>query len=106
MNNMNDKNVKFCITRLPELKEFWNKVNFLIDQLIDEFQKTNTFQAIELLEWIKNSDLEYKREIRRFNELIKIVDSTNTSRSHLLKIKKLVIELNNHIFSVFELKIS
>ncbi len=103
---MNDKNLKFSIVRFPELKEFWNKVNFLCDQLIDEFQKTNTFQAIELLEWIKNSDLEYKREIRRFNELIKIVDSTNTSRSHLLKIKKLVIELNNHIFSVFELKIS
>ncbi len=103
---MNDKNLKFSIVRFPELKEFWNKVNFLCDQLIDEFQKTNTFQAIELLEWIKNSDLEYKREIRRFNELIRIVDSMNTSRSHLLKIKKLVIELNNHIFSVFELKIS
>lgn len=83
------------------LKRFWNKTHYLCDKLIAEYQRLDDKEAIEMVEWVKNSDLEYNKELRRFNDLFRFTEALDTSRRQKRKIVRLTKKLYDHIFSVF-----
>ncbi|UCC19185.1 MAG: hypothetical protein JSV62_13950 [Promethearchaeota archaeon] len=99
-NIMLEGKTNYCIP--DNLNTFWDKTYILCNKLIKEYQKLDDQEAIEMLEWIKNSDLEYDREIRRFNDLFGFTEALDTSRMQRRRITRLTKKLHTHIFSVFK----